>query len=274
MLHIGRGEDAISPEDYEEPLDVEPDLSGTDVLGGERDERPGVLVPEPRRDQRIELMTEGIGILERFMGEEPEVILPKLIHGDPLHLESACALYLRREFLLMDPQRLFEEAVVEVAADAALCTFEDLHPDWLDASIRRSCQRIMYRDAEELALGDRAPPESRRYEYMYQAFCVPADQGRRASVMFNALPLRARRTFFALFIEDLEPDEAAARGVGTYESMRYDAWDCLEALQIVTAEGKKTCLERIDKRLAAQARRDELAKAHADAEQQGEEDAE
>ncbi|HED65444.1 MAG TPA: hypothetical protein ENJ09_07800 [Planctomycetes bacterium] len=215
-----------------------------------------MLVPSPPREEPRELLTEGIGILERFMGADPDEILPKLVTGDPLHLQESCARFLKRECLIMDPQRLYEQALVEVAADASLCTIDDLHPDWVDDSIRRACQRTLHRDALEQERGENAPPEARRFEFLYQAYCVPGGYGRLASVTFNALPFETRRTFFALFIDDLLPDEAVARGVGSYESMRYDVWDCLSALQIVTEEAKEECLRKIEKRLAREARKE------------------
>lgn len=172
--------------------------------------------------------------LERFLGMEPEEILPKLREGDPLHIQEACALYLRREALILDPARVYEGALIEVSVDAALCSIEDIHADWLDNSIQRVVQRLLKSDREDEEF--RRPELVADFLYVHEAFHVPPGLARVAANSFNALPFEKRRIFFILLIENRPPKECTALGFGEEATLRAAIWECLIALRFVTEE--------------------------------------
>jgi len=170
--------------------------------------------------------------LEALFGLEPEEILPKLREGDPLNIQEACVHILQDEASLIDPSRMFEHALIEVAFDASICTIDDLHPDWLDNSIRRALSRILTRDRREEERGIPEQPED--FEYVRALFWRGEDPCRIGSIRYHALPAWMRRAFYALLMRDMPPQEAIEKGYGTKEQLRHACWSVFVAVGVVT----------------------------------------
>jgi hypothetical protein len=186
----------------------------------------------------------GVDVLVGLLGKDPSEILCKIAEGDPLGLQPVCMRLIRSEALIMDPARLLEAALLEVAANAGLCEVEDLHPDWLDHCVERALKRLCNQDREAVRKGKAPPIEDGGYDFVSDAFGVKYGDGRKASVAFQDLELRARRAFFALLVDEKSIEEVIEMGLGTEETLREDVWNALRALGHVTADEVQKFLEK------------------------------
>ena len=173
-------------------------------------------------------------LLEEWLGLPAEEVHAKISAGDPLHVHETCMRLLRSRAILLDPTRVHREALREIAFDAELCSFEDIHPEWLDNSVNRAIDRTLHADRTDEEA--RRPFSNGDYEYLTEMFLLDPDLGRQASVGFHALPFWVRNVFVRMIIEDVQPDDAVARGLGTRAELRHAIWSVFVAVGTVTQE--------------------------------------
>jgi len=172
--------------------------------------------------------------LEEWLGLPAEEVYPKISQGDPLHIQETCMRILRERATLLDPMRVRREATREVAFDLELCSIEDIHPNWLDNSVHRAIDRLLHRDREDEAA--RRPCAREDFHYLAEMFLLDPDVARRSSVGYHALPFWMRNAFVRMIIEDVQPDDAVAMGLGTRPELRHAIWSVFVAVGTVTQE--------------------------------------
>ncbi|HED64427.1 MAG TPA: hypothetical protein ENJ09_02620 [Planctomycetes bacterium] len=191
------------------------------------------LIPAARGDG-----TPGMALLRAFEGEDPLVILDRIVARDPLDLGRRCSAWLREHALLLDPSRLFGESLIEVAAEASL---GDLPADgraWLEQRLQRAATRLLRRDAEAERNGT-PPGEDNPHAFLVEYFGVTPGTELLASVRFNALPQSVRTTYFDVVVEDHPPRVLAGRTGRRPEEIVEDAWEGMMALGIVQEVDKE-----------------------------------
>jgi hypothetical protein len=167
----------------------------------------------------------------------PRQVLARLVDGDPLALERRVRRYLGERALLLDAERLFLRAVARAAFAAARWNGDTRLEPWLDAQIVRAASDLM--DEDRAAEREGTPPVSTesRYAFLAEALGVEPDVARRACVVFNDLPERVRRVWWAAVVERSSLERCVSRGLGTPADVRADLRRALLALSLLEDPG-------------------------------------
>ena len=111
-------------------------------------------------------------LVARLLGQEAEEILPRISEGDPLGVHVVCMRRLREQALVIDPDRAFQRALLEIAVDLSMAGEGDLSPLWMQNSVDRSLARLRRNDQE--AERAQAPLlDEGLYAYVHEAFGIP-----------------------------------------------------------------------------------------------------
>ena len=184
---------------------------------------PGELVPQPPLPGGSIVAPSGDAPAHEILDcRDPKEILARLAHGDPLHLYERCAQQTRERCLLIDVDRLFELALAVVATTAAVVPGDRVGTsDWMNSQIDRAIDSILNEDQEtERRAVDPCDPEDPSFALVRDVFGVEPTLARSVTVVFNGLPRRIRRVFFALVVEARSIDECVEEGLGNVESLR------------------------------------------------------
>ena len=207
---------------------------------------PGLVVPQPGRGKE----REGL-LLAAFLGRDTSEILSRLAEGDPLHLGRRATEAIRRGGYLIDPQRLFEELLIEVAAELSLEDSPEAvaTPDaWLALRVERALGRLRSRDAEWVRSGGPrpdAPDQTDPGEFVVRAFGVDPDRAAEAAVHFGYLPERTRRRFFALLVDSWSLARTAEWFGGDARAIADDVWQALHLLGLATEAEREEMLDAL-----------------------------
>lgn len=193
-------------------------------------------MPEPSHDLHRGPREGGVReheLLELVAERAPDDALARIATGDPLRMLARCAARIRERALLIDPDRLVQGAVVQVAYASSAYRGDPPVDQWLEALVDRSIERILTEDIES-GRTDGLRPDDERYAFAAKLLCLDPARARLACVRFNALCQRARRSFFTLVLEGRTVADAIARGLGPAEALREA---CLDAFRAITYLG-------------------------------------
>jgi hypothetical protein len=176
-------------------------------------------------------------LIQRLAGKPATDVHGRISSGDPMGLYPVCVARMRERAFVLDPDRLFERALIAVAIGMELepqrCSNEGWLLERVDLALRVLLERD--RDAEEHGLPPERPNE--HYRLFVQAFFVDPLLARRSSVRYNALEERIRRGFQLLILDGLPLDEVLARGMGPPERLQLDILLGLKAIGLLDDEG-------------------------------------
>jgi len=135
-------------------------------------------------------------------GENAQVILERLSHGDPLRLCERASARLRERWILLDPDRAFHRAL-GVCADAAV--LEDPPSDlaaWALAKIDLALEQLIQADRQaEVARPGVLDEDEREFPLLTECLMLDPQLVRTVSVAFNLLDELPRRAFYELLVE-------------------------------------------------------------------------
>ncbi len=210
-------------------------------------ERETQLMPMTRRNRALRAkptfaagQSEATQLLQGLRGESPEVVLSRIFDGDPIDLQAVVMRVLRRNGLLLDPDRCLQHSLEEVAYVVGHMEPNDpelIDKVWIEQCAERSCDRLLREDEEAESLWEMGLPAPQgTHRFLSEAFGVDWGMGRTASVGFHHLPLRARLSFFAVCVERVQAEQWMEQTETDQEELRRDLWDVFNALGYVNAE--------------------------------------
>ncbi|QDV08708.1 hypothetical protein Poly30_42610 [Planctomycetes bacterium Poly30] len=155
------------------------------------------------------------GWRDLLSGRQPDVILARLLDGDPLRLRGLVARAIRGGSFFLDADRVHLRALARIAHDVTIDgppadgSWVQGHVDGALGDVLRAERRAIVADGERANLDSGSDPE---LEALH-AFAAPLGfEGADLRVACDAFNRRAageRRAFFALFVERLGLEEAA-----------------------------------------------------------------
>lgn len=189
------------PEDWED--DPEDAFDDADQGEGEQSETPEGDTGESFPGQLL------------LSGERPSDVMARVMRGDPLDVGGRAVRRLRERAILMDSGRLCLRAMAHIAHDAPQYRGEPALVAWLQGRIDEAISELMeedvYEEATEQEL-DGAVHE--RYGFLVDLLGIPPAKARKACIVFNALPPKDRRTFWAICVEGKSVHRYVAEGHG------------------------------------------------------------
>lgn len=151
---------------------------------------------------------------------DPASVLRAIDTGDPLGLLERCARRARERALLVDVDRLQQQAAAHVAVLAGSYDAGVELDQWLSMRIDDAIERILQDDHSEASRFDDTTDQwDPRYEFLVYTLGVDPRRTRRACVAFNALPVKARRAFFALVLDGRDPDDCVGDEFGSSDEI-------------------------------------------------------
>lgn len=179
----------------------------------------------------------GSVLLQRLAGKPADEVLSRIANGDPLKLYGLCAQRIRDTHFVLDPDRVFERALAQVAigvqVEPALCT----RPEWLVERVDRAIRRVLDHDAEEERDGLPAEDPEQQHRLFVEAFYIEPGLARLSSVRFNGLGERIRKGFYHLIIEGRPLEEVLAMELGSPNDLQRDILTGLLAIGVIDEEG-------------------------------------
>jgi hypothetical protein len=126
-------------------------------------------------------------------GAGPREVLRRISSHDPLAMKRRCLHLLHRRALLVSLERLTHRALARTAYAAGRYRGEPSLDDFLDECVDAALDDLLREDFEQERAAGRSPQVlDRRYTRAARVLGVGVEQGRRASVLFHALPRPAR----------------------------------------------------------------------------------
>lgn len=174
---------------------------------------------------------------ELLRSGSPREVLARLVDGDPLALERRSRTHLAEQALLLDGERLFLRAVARAAFAAPRLDGEVDLEAWLAGQVERAARDLVDEDRAAERAGASPPPEEERGAFLAGALGLEPAVARRACVVFNDLPPRVRRVWWAAVVERCSLERCVARGLGTPAAVRADLRRALLALSLLEDPG-------------------------------------
>ncbi|HED63955.1 MAG TPA: hypothetical protein ENJ09_00205 [Planctomycetes bacterium] len=156
---------------------------------------------------------------------------------------------IRREGLLLDPQRLFEAALIEVAGELSLDEAPAESDVWLTERVRRALRRVRNRDAQWVQRAGGSETDVGPGAFLVEAFRVPESEAAEAALRFHELEQRTRRIFLALTVDGWSLARTSERFGGDARELADAVWEGMHALGLATEEERDRILDdllRID----------------------------
>ncbi|HED64410.1 MAG TPA: hypothetical protein ENJ09_02535 [Planctomycetes bacterium] len=175
----------------------------------------------------------------------------RIASSDPLALGPRSIALLRREGLLVDPQRLYEGAIIEVACEMSL---EDRAPrpeevdGWLAGRLERTLARILNRDAEWVRNGGGDDPAQAPGAFLARTLRLDPARMDEPTVRFHNLSKRTRRRFFALVLDGWTLTKTAEWFGGDAREIADDLWEALFLLGLAREEHREGMLDELLRR--------------------------
>lgn len=191
------------PEDWED--DPEDAFDGADRGEGDQPEE------SPEDDGGGEAFPGAL----LLSGERPSDVMARVTRGDPLDVGGRSVKRLRERAFLIDSGRLCLRAMAHIAHGAPSYRGDPPLASWLQACIDEAIVELMEEDAYEEAAGQEFDGEWReRYGFLVDLLGIPPAKARKACIVFNALPPKDRRTFWAICVEGKSVHRYVAEGHG------------------------------------------------------------
>ncbi len=108
---------------------------------------------------------------------------------------------------------------------------KDHAQEWIDERIEEAIEDLGLEDEEAYMDGVLQPdPEEPRHTGLTQSYGVDPDTVVAAAVRFNRLDQNLRQAFFAIFIERIDLNECAPKGLGSPDQVKAQAQKALKTL--------------------------------------------
>jgi len=193
--------------------------------------------PDPKSTADEPLAFDPTSWLARLAGKPASEALARISNGDPLRLYPQVAGRIRERCFLLDPDRVFERALLLVAVgietEPEACT----RADWLVERIDRAIRSVLDRDGEEERAGIPAERPFEHFRVFVECCFLEPGLARLASVRWNGLGQRAREGFYRLIVEGRPLEEVLALGLGPPERLQRDILTGLQAIGLIDDEG-------------------------------------
>ncbi|HEX6883244.1 MAG TPA: hypothetical protein VF530_07665 [Planctomycetota bacterium] len=176
-------------------------------------------------------------LLLRMAGRPAGEVLARISDGDMLRLFPRCARRIREACYVLDPERVYERALAEVAVSLEVDGERCAEEAWLSACVDRAVQSVLERDQREEHEGVPSLQPEKHYPLFIEACQLEPGLARLASVRFNALAPRVRRGFQKLVVEGLPLAEVLALDLGPPEQLQLDILHALQAIGLVDEAG-------------------------------------
>lgn len=140
-------------------------------------------------------------------GRDPDVILERLLDGDPLRLRGLVGRAIRRGCYFLDADRVHLRTLARIAHDV---TIDGPPADgaWVQAHVSGALDDLLRSERRAIVTGAESDLETLRV--LSAPLALEGADLRIACDSFNRLALADRQAFFALFVERLELDGAAS----------------------------------------------------------------
>lgn len=193
--------------------------------------------PETQDSESALRLADTLTLLRRMAGRPAAEVLARITDGDMLRLFPLCAQRIRDTFYILDPERVFERALAEVAVGIEIEGERSAEPAWLLERVDRAIQSVLERDRHEEHAG--IPPEQplKHYPLFIQSCFVEPALARLASVRYNALDGRVRQGFQKLIVEAMPLELVLEMGLGPPDRLQLDILHALQAIGLLDDEG-------------------------------------
>ncbi|MCB9902931.1 MAG: hypothetical protein H6831_00845 [Planctomycetes bacterium] len=170
-------------------------------------------------------------------GQNASEILRRLCNGDPLDFAGRTLQRIRERALLMDSARLAMRSMAYVAHAGRAYRGEPSLAQWIDQQIDRAIQDFLEEDAYEEASGKPlGEPVDERYAFLVDLLGIPPAKARKACIVFNGLPNKDRRTFWAVCVEGKSIHRYVAEGHGPPKKIKQRIDKVFRALSFLDEE--------------------------------------
>ncbi len=144
---------------------------------------------------------------------DPLKVLHLLIQQDPFQLASRCRQALRREALVLNPERLARGTMARIALAAPNYAGREPLAEWVELAITISLEDMLAEQAEEERNGVplAKSADAAFYVRFAQVGGIAAQDARVACSTLNGLPLEHRRAFHAVILDGESVDAYAQR---------------------------------------------------------------
>jgi len=147
-----------------------------------------------------------------WLGRPAKEVYARLREMDTLRVAATCRATLHDRALLLDVSLAYEESLREIAFECEVGSPDDCTAGWVRRSVERAIDRLLERQLEEERRRETFDPNDHRL--VVELFELAPHQGRTASVRFHSLPVRVRRIFRVLVLEDRPLVDAVEMGLG------------------------------------------------------------
>jgi len=178
--------------------------------------------------------------LMAMRGAESRRIMHAIFEGDPLGLIPLSAATVRKEALMLHPERLLEACMIEVAYQTELVDLGDIHKDWLEKCATGACTRLVNRDIVPPSKLEEDERDDRYPDYIVDFLGVPKHHAKDAAKHFNQLIRETREAFFDVYCESLPIEEYYENTGETQEQLTLRIGYALTALGLLDPNGKPT----------------------------------
>jgi len=177
------------------------------------------------------------GALARLAGRPASEVLARISNGNPLNLYAQVAQRIRETYFVLDPDRVYEKALLVVAVGIEVEARAFTRPEWLLGRIDRAIRLVLDKDSDEERSG--VPPENpeEHFALFVEAFFIDPSLARLSSIRLNGLEERIRKGFFHLIVEGRPLEEVLEMGLAPIERLQHDILTALEAIGLIDEEG-------------------------------------
>jgi hypothetical protein len=196
--------------------------------------------PEPAQvplADEVQRQRDALTLVRRLAGKPAAEVLARIADGDMLRLYPLCAERLRETFFVLDPERVFERALAEVAVTIELEGAGCAEPAGLLAAVDRAIQSVLERDRREEHDGIPPADPDKHFAVFIDCCFIEPPMARLSSVRFNALDPRVRHGFLRLLVEARPLEEVLAMGLGPPERLQLDILHALKAIGLLDDAG-------------------------------------
>jgi hypothetical protein len=121
----------------------------------------------------------------------------------------------------MDPERLFLRTLAVTANAARRYVGRPSLTEWLSAQIQNAFEQLRRDDLLAVFSRESVEADERTdYAYIVDVLGVSTEHARHAALVFNALPERIRRCWWAAAIDGVGIEQVSARGLGSVECVQ------------------------------------------------------
>jgi len=199
--------------------------------------RGETVAPIEARGDEEQRRADTLTLLRRLAGRPAAEVLARIADGDLLRLFPLCAQRVRELCYVLDPERIFERALAEVAVEIELAGERCGEAELLIACVDRAIQSVLERDRRDEHDGVPLVRPEASYPLFVEACKLEPGLARLASVRYNALDARVRRGFQKLIIEALPLAEVLELDLGPPERLQLDILHALQAIGLLDDDG-------------------------------------